>query len=84
MIETKTCEVTNETLYQCLGCGSWEFDVNTEGQCMVCWNMEKNPDDFVLSEEEAKRMDECAAYIQKHNIQPNLDFPADDMYTYGD
>jgi len=62
-------------MYLCKECGEWDYEMRDDGQCFVCWNMEHHPEDFTMTEQQAKEMDECAAYIQKHNIQPNLDIP---------
>ncbi len=61
-------------LYECKECGEMEEDVS-DGLCMVCWEMEHHPETFVISDQDNRDWDECATYIQKHNLTPNLDIP---------
>jgi hypothetical protein len=45
------------------------------GICFVCWSFENDPDAFVMTEEQMRAADECADYIRKNKITPNLDHP---------
>ena len=58
---------------KCKECKNEEEDVSVDGLCHYCWEMKHYPETLTISEQDAKDWDECAKYIQKHNISPNLD-----------
>lgn len=78
-IEIKICEHSGKKMYKCPGCQDWDYDnLEHNKQCRVCFELDNNPEQFVISEEDNKEWNKCAKYIMDHNISSNLDFPESD------
>lgn len=60
---------------KCKDCGDVTDDLNTEGQCMICWHMEKEPELFITTKKDWEDMEKCADYIKRVGLTPSLDIP---------
>ncbi len=68
------CEGTG-SLKTCKDCNDITNNLTKDGICRVCWEMDNNPEQFVMTKEDWDEAGKAADYIKKHDITPNCDLP---------